>query len=980
MLIYDAKVNHLTNPLGYRMERTVFSWKVKEAAGKHQEAARIVVAADEEMRQILLDTGFDMKADSLGWELPVKLAPRTRYYWTVTVKSDAQETAESGVQWFETGKRDEKWEGCWISCDSVNPRHPYLEKRIEPKKEVASARLYICGLGLYEAYYTADEDEQQGAGNRSGEGPACAEAKFGENSKTCAQVKSFEGAQSCAGVKAGESAQPYAGGAMERISDEYFTPYSNNYNRWLQYQTYDVTQQLQRAGVLSVLLGNGWYKGRFGFDVFEEKGCYGDEWRLIAELRLQYTDGTEEVIGTDESWTVRRSRITFSSLYDGEHRDDTLAEPGNSEHTPEASCETGISGASEQAMSGETGMSGASEQAMSGEAGMSGAGMRSMSGDADMRGADASDTVYLCDAPSGVLTERMSTPVTVHETFAPVELLHTPAGELVLDMGQEFAGIFRLRIHDVPAGATVRVQTGEVLQGGNFYNDNLRSAKSEYIYVSDGTETEIVPHFTWYGYRYVKIEGMPKLAKEDFTGLALYSEIPETGTLQTGHALVNQLLSNVRWGLKSNFLDVPTDCPQRDERMGWTGDAQVFTPTALYLQDAYAFYAKYLYDMYQEQLGADGMVPIVVPAAGKNTSACVWGDAACIMPWAMYNFYGDKSILKDQYASMKAWVDYVKRVDGDNHGWRYIFHFGDWLALDNPSGKIDEVLGGTDEEFIANVYYAASAELVSKAATVLGYEEDAAEYARLAAEQFAEVKREYYSVTGRCCIKTQTALILTLKYHLSENVELTRQMLRALFEKCGNKLKTGFVGTPLLGNVLTENGMSDLAYHLLLNEEFPGWLHEVLLGATTVWERWNSVLDDGSISSTGMNSLNHYSYGSIVEWMYRHVAGISGEETAPGFREVRLAPIPNRELGSAAAQYDSATGVYRSAWELSGDEKNHIALDFSVPFGGRAKVVLPGASEEIFQDKANPLFAHVENGICVAEAGDYHVEYELACK
>ena len=334
MQIYDMKVNHLTNPLGFRMTRTVFTWKVEEAEGRRQEAARLQIAADEKMQEILYDSGFDAHADSLGYLADLQLNPRTRYYWTVTVHSELGEEASGEVQWFETAKRQEAWEAKWITCDSGEKRHPYFEKEIEITKPVKRARLYISGLGLYEAFY------QTGSGDL---------------------------------------------GREERIGEEYLTPYSNDYNEWVQYQTYDVTDLLQTSGRLSVLLGNGWYKARFGFACFGDKGFYGNEWKLIAELRIAYEDGTEEVVGTDESWSVRRSTITFSNLYDGETRDDTLP---------------------------------------------------------DLEICQAE----LCEPPKGVLTERMSLPVTVHESFDPVELIHTPAGELVFDMGQEFTGIFTLRV------------------------------------------------------------------------------------------------------------------------------------------------------------------------------------------------------------------------------------------------------------------------------------------------------------------------------------------------------------------------------------------------------------------------------------------------------------------------------------------------------------------------------------------------------
>lgn len=449
-----------------------------------------------------------------------------------------------------------------------------------------------------------------------------------------------------------------------------------------------------------------------------------------------------------------------------------------------------------------------------------------------------------------------------------------------------------------------------------------------------------------------------------------------TGEISTGHGLVNQFLSNVKWGMKSNFLDVPTDCPQRDERLGWTGDAQVFSPTAMYLMDSYAFYAKYLYDMTKEQRVMKGKVPDVIPSFGTTSTACVWGDAACIIPWNLYRFYGDRQILEDQFESMKSWVDYIRKVDGKHHGWGYLLHFGDWLALDHPKREPEQVLGGTDEEFIANLYYAVSAEIVGKVAGILGFSKEKEIYQRLAETQFDYVKQEYYSATGRCCIKTQTALILTLKYKLSSNEELTKKQLRQLFDINDGKLCTGFVGTPLLCNVLSEYGMDDLAYQLLLNEEYPGWLREVKLGATTVWERWNSILDDGTISGTSMNSMNHYSYGSVVEWVFRHAAGICAVDTVPGFRKVLFQPVLNWKFRKIEAAYESPAGMYRSHWEMS-DEK-HVTLSVSVPFGCTAILKLPQASPDIYKDSTNPMFQKMQGDSCLLEAGDYTISYELA--
>jgi alpha-L-rhamnosidase len=296
---------------------------------------------------------------------------------------------------------------------------------------------------------------------------------------------------------------------------------------------------------------------------------------------------------------------------------------------------------------------------------------------------------------------------------------------------------------------------------------------------------------------------------------------------------------------------------------------------------------------------------------------------------------------------MKAWVDYIRRVDGDNHGWRKTFHYGDWLALDNSTGSADDVIGATDAEFIASVYYAASARLVAKAAAVLGYEKEWGEYDALADEQFETVRHEYYSGTGRCCIKTQTALLLTLKYHLSVNEELIKEQLVNLLRQNGNKLNTGFVGTPILCNVLSDNDLNELAYKLLLNEDYPGWLHEVNLGATTVWERWNSVLDDGKISGTGMNSLNHYAYGSVVEWVFRHAAGLNFDESRAGCRLALMKPVIDTRLGRLNAVYDSPAGKYESGWEII--DANHVKVTAKIPFGCAARLTLPYGGERLLE-------------------------------
>ncbi len=870
MKITNCRTNHLASPLGYQMEKPVFSWQVEEAQGKKQAWARIRVSERADMSELCYDSGETGTLDSLAAPVKLALKPRTRYYWTVTVCAEGTaETAVSDVNWFETGKRDEAWSASWITCAGKS-RLPVFTKEIPAAGELASARLYICGLGVYEA-------EIDGV----------------------------------------------------RVSDEYLTPYCNNYSRWLQYQTYDVTDQLRGGGTLRVTLGGGWYAGRFGFQSKPgDPGHYGTDLRLIAEIRLRFSDGTEQVVGTDESWSVFRSNITDSSIYDGETRDDTLPPEG-----PEA---------------------------------------------AELVRGPRLNPEEPAMAP---LVERFSPAVRIQERVSPAELLHTPAGELVLDLGQNLVGIFELCVHE-PAGTKIHVQVGEVLQGGCFYRDNLRSALAEYTYICDGTRKVIRPRFTFYGYRFVKIEGIPDLKKEDFTALVLFSDTPRAGRLTTGHAKVNRLIRNAEWGQKGNFLDVPTDCPQRDERMGWTGDAQVFSATACFLRECYPFYRKYLHDMATEQQMLGGMVPNVVPSFGEGyqDTATVWGDSCCIIPWNLYLYYGDISILEEQFESMKAWVDYVAAVDGDGHSWGKRFHFGDWLALDHPDHRPDQCLGGTDVAYIADVYYRNSALQVADAARLLGKTDEAEKYAALAEKLTGWITAEYFAPNGRCCVDTQTGLLLAMKHGLSPKPEKCFARLEEKLDQSNGKLQTGFVGTPFLCAELTKGGDAERAYDLLLNEEYPGWLYEVNLGATTIWERWNSMNPDGSVSSTGMNSFNHYAYGSIVEWICGFAAGLRPRMDRPGFRGVDICPVPDARLGKIDFEYASAAGRYHIFWEIT--DGNLLHLKAEVPFGCEAALRLPYAPEELFAGTAaagNPIFTEVSaERVCRLQAGSYEITYRMA--
>lgn len=845
MQIIQCKTNHLENPIGYDMAHVVLTWVTETTISKVQTGARVLIAQNQEMTNVLYDSGQQTEIDSRGYEVPITLKAYTRYYWTVSVSGDCEEEVTSDVNYFETGKMDEGWTANWITTawedQSVSP---YMRKNFTAKKEVLQARAFIIGLGLYELEING-----------------------------------------------------------KRVGNERLTPYCNAYDAWLQHQVYDITDVLEQGeNVAGVLLGNGWAKGKFG-TFGELNSPYIHEFALLCELHLTYTDGTKEVIGTDTSWMCHPSAVIEDSIYDGEVYDENKEIMGWSQ--------------------------------------------------VGLDTAQWNLTKLYEPKGLGPVVDRLSPPVIIKETLKPIELLKTPAGEQVLDMGQNMVGWLRIRINE-PKGTTVKISFGEVLQEDNFYRDNLREAKAEYVYTSDGTEKVIEPHFTFYGFRYAKLEGFTQpINVDDFTGCVVYSDLETIGHIETSDPLVDRLFLNALWGQKGNFLDVPTDCPQRDERMGWTGDAQVFSGTASFNMDTYAFYVKFMRDLYEEQKFSGGMVASTVPTFIQNKQeesgfigggACAWSDAATVIPWEVYLHSGDPTILRLQYQSMKDWVDWIIRQDiksGDRKLWTVGFHFGDWLALDGPVEG--GVMGGTDNGLLASAYYRLSTNILAKTAKVLGKEDDAKYYGDLSEAVKSAIQDEFFSKTGRSAIVTQTAHVVALHFDLVEEGVKNRVLndLKSLLEKSRMHLKTGFIGTPYLCRTLSDHGASDEAYQVFFQEDYPGWLYEVIMGATTVWERWNSILPDGSISGTGMNSLNHYAYGSIVEWMYRNVCGISPLEAAPGFKAFKIQPTISGKLQYAKATLKSAMGTIESGWTL--DKAGKVTLEIRVPFNTQATVIIPTA-------------------------------------
>lgn len=827
MEINRVKINGIQEPMGYFYESVSLSWNVIEAKGSRAEQVAIDVSDSERFEDILFHAeGKELSCEGVKLDFPQK--PRTRYFVKLHVEDDMGDVAEK-VTFFETGKQMENWEASWIGTVAEDRFHPVFVKNFVVGK-AEKARLYVCGLGMYEAYLN--------------------------------------------GVKIGE---------------EFLAPYQNDYTEHLQVQTYDVTDMLQSENELKICLGNGWYKGRFGL---EGAVSFGENFELIAELHVLDGNGDEIVLSTDDSWEYYGSDIEDSGIYDGEILNRLLWKNRDNLRKP---------------------------------------------------------AVVLSDMKKELLIDRYSIPVRIMEKISPKEVIQTPAGETVLDMGQNFAGWVTF-LAALPEGTRIHLEFGEVLQNGNFYNDNYRTATGGFTYISDGRTELVRPHFTYYGFRYVKVTGWPgEVDSTAFTGCAMYSELERTGYMETGNEKVNQLLSNCLWGQKSNFIDTPTDCPQRDERLGWTGDAQVFAPTASYNMDTRAFYNKFLWMMRTSQKHLDGGIAGYIPEGPGICPVCaVWGDAATFIPETLWKFYHDAETLHTFYPMMKQWVDYVRRRMKEHHDreyglWDFDFQFGDWLALDGHDEQ--SYMGGTQIEYIASMYYYRSLEIVSKAAGNLGLFGDASQYAALAAEQKDFLLDEYFTPHGHLSVITQAAFVVAVQFEVYRDIKVLARDFVNLLAKDDYKIRCGFVGAPLLCQALCKCGHSNLAYEILLNEGFPGWMHCINLGATTIWERWNSLLPDGSISGTGMNSLNHYSYGSVVEFLYAYGAGI--RQADAGFKHAVIAPIPSVWIGSIHASYQSNAGLYVSDWNILDD--GQIKIHIEVPFGCKADIILPGDDREPFE-------------------------------
>jgi alpha-L-rhamnosidase len=866
---------YFSNPLGIDVLDPRLSWKLgSDARDVIQSAYQLRVAANEQAltgSSLTWDSGNVISEQSLHvmYGGPA-LQPGQRYYWQVRVwGADGVASDWSETAFWEMGLVEvANWQAEWITPDwdediQQSQPAPYLRKTFALDGAVQSARIYVTSLGLYELQLN---------GQRVGEGV--------------------------------------------------LTPGWTVYDRYLQYQTYDVTGLLTPAGgenAIGAILGDGWYRGWLGFE--GNRNTFGDHLALLLQLEVTYTDGRKTLVCSDGSWRATTGPLLSTDVYMGEIYDATLELPGWAAVQYDDSAWKGV-------------------------------------------------RVY--EHSKSMVGAQVAPFVTRQEELKPVKIITTPAGETVYDFGQNMVGWVRLKVSG-PAGTVITLRHAEVLdQKGNMYLDNLRTAKQLIQYILKGEGVEVFePRFTFMGFQFVRIEGLTVEASADMlTGIVVHSEIPSTGEFECSSPLINQLQHNIVWGQKGNFVDVPTDCPQRDERLGWTGDAQVFIRTATFNRDVAAFFTKWLRDLAADQKPS-GSVPMVIPdVMGRaqqsfmpEAASAAWADAAVICPWTIYLSYGDKRILEAQYESMAQWIGYMRNSAGETHLWTKGFHFGDWLDY-RGRGEMDAA-PITDKELIASAFFAYSTSLMQKTALVLGNYKDAGMYGDLLGKIKDAFVREYVSAEGRVAGNSQTAYVLALHFDLLPEDLRPKAAARLAEEvkKYGYHLTTGFVGTPYLCSVLSRFGHTDLAYELLNQETFPSWLYPVKMGATTIWERWDGIKPDGSFQDVGMNSFNHYSYGAIGEWMYRVAAGIELDPQSPGYKHSLIQPEPGGGLTHVRAALETPYGRISSAWQLS---ELGFDLQVSVPVNTTATVRIPSSTLAQVQ----------ENGKALAVGGGIHAVNE----
>jgi alpha-L-rhamnosidase len=843
MTPYGLTTEQRTEPLGLGDIQPRLSWKLRsDRRGAAQSAYRITA---EVLGRTVWDTGRRESGDTLlvPWNGPV-LQSATRYHWQVEVWDETGTPAGTARSWFETGllHRDD-WTAVWIGRDPVSlplvdpPTDEersfpdpaaaplYLYREFAPAERPVRARLYATARGVYE---------------------------------------------------------PTLNG--EKVGDLELAPGWTEYHRRLQYQTYDVTDLVRAGGnVLGAIVADGWWSGHFGFDPSRPARHYGTTPAYLAQLVLDFADGSRQVVATDSTWSERPGPIRSADLLMGQFVD---------------------------------------------------AGHR----------AGRAAPVTVLDTRIGPLVAEPDHPIRITAELPAIAVEQRGPGRFIVDFGQNLVGRVRLHLHGAEPGRRIVLRHAEVLADGELYVDNLRRARATDTYVPAGGEEVFEPQFTFHGFRYAEITGHPgELTTADVTARVLHNDTPFTGRFECSDPMVEQLQANIVWGQRGNFVAVPTDCPQRDERLGWLADAQIFGPTATRNADVSAFFARWMKDVVDGQ-DADGAFRDIAPILVLDREgAPAWGDGGVIIPWLLWQTYGDRRTLERSFDAMTAWVAHIHRHNPDLV-WRHRTgnSYGDWLQVDAE----------TPRDVLATAYFAHSTRIVAEAAEVLG--RDATQYRTLLAAIKRTFIETYVGDDGAVEGGTQTAYLLALAFDLlpDELVEAAVGHLATDIEKRGNRLTTGFVGVPLLGPVLSEHGRSDLAYALLHQEEFPSWGYSIRHGATTIWERWDGWTEHGGFQSAAMNSFNHYSLGSIGDWLYGRVAGIGQTPDSVAYRRLLLRPTPGGQLTWARAEQETARGLVACGWSLDGDQ---LTITVAVPPGSTAVLEIPTPDPESVRENNAPV-------------------------
>ena len=831
MQIRNLKCEYKVNPVGIDVVQPRLSWNLINDDGCRQHSYRVLVASTQENIEKdlgdLWDSGIVETTELWGIYQGVDLPTEAKVFWcveTTCIINGKEQIIKSMPTCFITGLLGQKWDSEWIRF-FWNPTVPILKKTINVSKKVKQAVIYGSALGIYDL-------------------------DFNDN----------------------------------RVGDNYFAPGWTDYRKRVYYNAFEITDRIKNGfNTIKAKVAPGWYAGFLG--PFEDKGYYGKEPFFSCRLRIDYTDGTHEIVRTDKSWEGCISQITRSDLLMGEEYDASIE------------------------IDGKDILAGASGNVINPEK-------------------------HNC-IPE-IIQNYPGSPVKKVMELKALSVTEPCKGTFTFDLGQNMVGVARFKFNNLKAGQKLKIIYGEMLnEDGTVYTANLRSAKATDRYTAKGGNEEIwTPEFTFHGFRYVEIDGLTGMPDTDTVTGIVYSSMHElNGTFECGVPDVNKLYSNIIWGLRGNYFDIPTDCPQRDERLGWSGDTQMFIKSASYVTDIGAFFRKWLVDLNDAQR-EDGAYTDVAPSLGRlGDGAAAWGDAGIICPYVLWQAYGDTEFIRPFWNEMKKYMEYIC-ADNNRHNGKNAVAYGDWLSVNS----------NTPVELIGLAYRAYDSRLMVEMAEAIGISEDAEFYKKEAEASKDAFKKYFFIDKSRLAYPTQTACALAIYMDLvdGEDLELTAKTFVSALEKHKGYLSTGFVGTGYLCPALSKIGRDDLAVQLLLNDGYPSWLYEVKNGATTIWERWNSWTKKDGFGDVSMNSFNHYAFGAVCEWMFAELGGITHLE--PGYSKILIAPKPDRRLGFVKTSYKADIGVIKSEWKYDGDS---IEFNITIPTGATAEIKLPGEETKI---------------------------------